>query len=94
MVQSFAPVDWKRNLCWLLKNEFPFKDCIIYYGFDANERTRIQRRSGILGAMGYKSDYPIALWPESERTISQTIQIGINPPAQYENFKHANCIDA
>lgn len=75
-----------------LKNEFPFKDCIIYYGFDANERTRIQRRSGILGAMGYKSDYPIALWPESERTISQTIQIGINPPAQYENFKHANCI--
>ena len=30
---------------WLNK-EFPDKNCIIYYGFDANEKVRIQRRSG------------------------------------------------
>ncbi|MGR2920761.1 hypothetical protein [Acinetobacter sp. 1125_18A] len=75
-----------------LKNNFPLKDCIIYYGFDANEKDRIQRRSSILSSMGYRSDFPLALWDEQCRTISQTIQIGINPPAQYGQFKHANCI--
>ena len=75
-----------------LNLNFPNKDCVIYYGFDVNERERIQRRSSILAAMGYRTDYPIALWPESERTITQPIQIGINPPAQYDTFKHANCI--
>jgi hypothetical protein len=67
----------------------PNKDCVVYYGFDANEKARIQRRSGILGAMGYKSDYPLALW---ERTIQSTKEIGIEPPMQYNKFKHANCI--
>lgn len=27
------------------------KDCVIYYGFDANEKKRIQRRSSFLGAL-------------------------------------------
>lgn len=74
---------------WLAANAAD-KNCVIYYGFDANERVRIQRRVGVLAAMGYKSDYPLALW--SERTISQTIEVGINPPMQYAYFKHANCI--
>ena len=72
-----------------LKTNHPNKDCIIYYGFDANETARIQRRSSILGQLGYKSDYPLALW--SQRTITQTIEVGINPPNQYSSFKHGNC---
>lgn len=54
---------------WLQDNA-PDKDCVIYYGFDENEKARIQRRSGILGAQGYKTDYPLALW--KERTIHST----------------------
>jgi len=63
---------------------------IIYYGFDANETARIQRRSTILGAQGYKSDYPLALWPDP-LTPAYLDQIGIKPPMQYKVFKHANC---
>lgn len=80
-----------------LANNFPLVDtlfenakvCTIYYGFDAKETVRIQRRSGILGAMGYKSDYALALWVE--RTIYNTIEIGILPPSTYSVWKHANC---
>jgi len=72
-----------------LKSNAPDKNCIIYYGFDANEVVRIQRRSGILGGLGYKTDYPLALW--SERTVLNTQDIGITPPNTYEAFKHANC---
>ena len=79
----------KPFYAWLKAN-VPDKDCVIYYGFDANERHRIQRRSGILGEQGYKSDYPLALW--QERTIHSTTEIGIEPPNQYDTFKHANCI--
>ena len=66
------------------------KNCVIYYGFDASERSRIQRRSSIMAQQGYRTDYPLALW--KNRTISQTIEVGINPPMQYAFFKHANCI--
>lgn len=72
-----------------LKDKFPNFDCIIYYGFDLNEKVRIQRRAGILGVMGYKSDYPLALW--KDRTIFSTNEIGISPPNTYEVFKHGNC---
>ena len=75
---------------WLKDNHPTGEDCIIYYGFDANEKKRIQRRSGILGVQGYKTDYPLALW--EDRTIHSTKEIGIEPPMQYEHFKHANCI--
>lgn len=64
-------------------------DCVIYYGFDANEPRRIKRRVSILSAMGYKSDYPLAIW--KERTIHSTNEIGISPPLKYEVTKHANC---
>lgn len=73
-----------------LRTNFPEGGCVIYYGFDADEPARIQRRSSIMGLMGYKTDYPLALW--EARTITQTFEIGINPPAQYGTFKHANCI--
>lgn len=73
-----------------LSANFADKNCIIYYGFDANETARIQRRSGILGAQGFKTDYPLALW--AERTIQSTNDIGILPPNTYESFKHANCV--
>jgi hypothetical protein len=72
-----------------LRERFPNKNCIIYYGFDVNERSRIQRRVGILGQMGYRSDYPLALW---SRTIQSTREIGIEPPLSYGTFKHANCV--
>lgn len=42
-----------------------------------------------MGAQGWKTDYPIALWP---RTISSTSEIGITPPNTYGVFKHANCV--
>ena len=61
---------------WLEKS-VPDKNCIIYYGFDKNEPHRIQRRAQILGAQGYKTDFPIALW---ERTIESTSEVGIEPP--------------
>jgi len=73
-----------------LKENVPDKDCVIYYGFDANEQHRIQRRASILGEQGYKTDYPIALW--NDGVIESTLEIGIQPPMQYEHFKHANCI--
>jgi len=73
---------------WLEEN-IPDKNCIIYYGFDASENRRIQRRSQILGIQGYKSDYPLALW---NRTIHSTKEIGIEPPLTYSKYKHANCI--
>lgn len=73
-----------------LKENIPDKDCIIYYGFDASETIRIQRRTGILGAQGYKTEYPLAFW--KSRKINSTNEIDITPPNSYENFKHANCI--
>lgn len=40
------------------------KTAVIYYGFDAKEANRIERRESILANMGYLSDYPLALWVE------------------------------
>lgn len=74
-----------------LKENVPEKDCVIYYGFDANETARIQRRTGILGAQGYKTGYPLA-FNQEDRTVMSTSDLGILPPNTYENFKHANCV--
>lgn len=65
------------------------KDCIIYYGFDKAETVRIQRRSSIMAALGYKTAFPIA---HSQMSIIDTREIGIEPPNGYSIFKHANCI--
>lgn len=78
-----------------LKDSFPViagdinEDVTVYYGFDKEETHRINRRVGIMASMGYKTDYPLALW---ERTIQNTEEIGIERPITYEIFKHANCI--
>lgn len=50
---------------------------------------RVQRRSGIMGLLGFKTDYPVALW--HERTIHHSIEVGIVKPLGYSQFKHANC---
>lgn len=78
---------------WLKENypgtaEKPNEDIVVLYGFDATEPHRIQRRSGIMAVMGYRTDYPLAFW---ERTIQNIEEIGIKRPATYETFKHANC---
>lgn len=72
-----------------LKDFHSDKKCIIYYGFDANEQHRIQRRSGILGEQGYKTDYPL-IW--KKRTIFNTEEILIFRPNTYDVFKHGNCV--
>lgn len=77
-----------------LKENYPAKegktreDIILIYGFDLKEKHRIQRRSSILGAMGYRTDYPLAFW---ERSIKTTEEIGIHRPRTYGIYKHANC---
>jgi hypothetical protein len=76
---------------WLAANAADF-DCIAYYGFDntPKELGRMRRRVGIMAAMGYRSDYPLALW--QERTIGTTEEIGIPRPSTYDTFIHGNCI--
>jgi hypothetical protein len=73
---------------WIDANA-PKESTTIYYGFDADEGVRIQRRIGVLGIMGYRSEYPLAHWP---RTILSTSEVGIAPPLTYAAFRHANCI--
>ncbi|MEZ9895770.1 hypothetical protein AB4356_25755, partial [Vibrio lentus] len=86
--------------------EDPRDDLTIYYGFDKDEVKRIQRRAGVMGAMGYKTDYPLALWEDADHTIVQDADIA--PPLTYQNlqglsvksltttgkgaWKHANCV--
>ncbi len=76
---------------WLTAS-FPSKDCTLYYGFDdtARERVRMQRRSSILAAHGYRSDFPLILWPD--RTIQATEEVGIARPQTYSVFQHGNCV--
>lgn len=74
-----------------LEFHHPDKDVVIYYGFDANEGVRIQRRIGHLSKLGYKTGFPLALWRPEERTIQSTAEVGILPPNTYSDFKHANC---
>lgn len=96
---SFVNTKTRQALCTSVMKTEPFMewlktfnkdDIIIYYGFDKKEKERINRRSSILSAQGYKSDYPLALWVE--RTIYDTKEIGIERPMLYNKFKHANCI--
>jgi len=74
----------KENISESKKDEFVF-----YYGFDKNEIARVQRRSSVMGSLGLRTDYPLALW--SVLTIESTRDIGIEPPLSYSTFKHANC---
>lgn len=62
---------------------------LVIYGFDAEETSRMMRRSDIMTAMGYKAVFPLADW---KRTIYATEEIGIERPITYMTYKHANCI--
>ena len=75
-------------MAWLKENAAPGAVC--YYGFDPGETTRIQRRSSIMAAQGYRTDFPVALW--TDRTIHATEEIGIPRPLTYGVFKHGNCV--
>ena len=94
---SFVNTKTRQALCTSVMKTMPFMewlktitgDFIVYYGFDKNEPNRITRRSSIMAASGYKTDYPL-LW--NERTIFETSEIGIKRPNLYSLFKHANCI--
>lgn len=48
-----------------LKENFPDKNCIVYYGFDANEFHRVERRKTILNDIEIMSDFPLALWTDT-----------------------------
>lgn len=74
---------------WLSQHGTPGRD-IVYYGFDPGETKRMQRRTGIMAALGYRTDYPAALW--AERTITATEEIGIARPSTYSVMKHGNCV--
>lgn len=49
------------------------KDSIVYYGFDAKERIRIERRKNILLKQGFISDYPLALWYQDDINLYNKI---------------------
>ena len=72
---------------WIKDNQEISKNAIFYYGFDDNPREmeRSERRVRIMEEMGgYKVKF---LLQEIELP-----QCPIKLPAQYDNFKHANCI--
>ena len=75
-------------MAWLKDNANPETD-VIYYGFDAGEQHRIQRRSGIMGGLGWKTDYPL-IW--TTRKYKSTEDVGISRPTTYRVFKHGNCV--
>lgn len=72
---------------WLAANADP-ANTIVYYGFDANEPDRIQRRAGIMGAQGWKTEYPL-IWQHPK--FQSTEVLGIPRPCTYSVFKHGNC---
>ncbi|AUR98109.1 hypothetical protein NVP1247A_35 [Vibrio phage 1.247.A._10N.261.54.E12] len=72
-----------------MENSDPNKENIYVYGMDKNEPTRITRRSQIMGAMGYKTEFPMT-WDESE--IVTLEGIGVDAGAIYDKFNHSNCI--
>lgn len=75
-----------------LNVNFADKNCIIYYGFSKKEKKRIVRRTTHLGAFGYKTDYPLALWEAGLLPYHSSLQVGITPPNTYTTWLHANCI--
>ena len=74
---------------WLKRNCAKNKaDWCFIYGFNADEKERMERRRRIMLSMGYKTEFPLAEW---ERTIHDTAEIGISKPTTYSVFKHGNC---
>lgn len=87
-----------KALCTYYLKTKPFYDWLeanankgdhIIYGFDSEERDRIQRRTDIIRAMGYVPEFPLAY---GTRSIEKVEDIGIARPATYKLYRHANCI--
>lgn len=76
---------------WLKEND-PERVYTYLYGYDTSKKelARIARRVGVMGEMGYKTDYPLATWKGLK--VTNTEDIGIARPNSYENFVHANCL--
>ncbi len=77
-----------------LTTEYPRQDVIIYYGYDRTpkEIARRARREGALGLLGYDTAFVLIDTPDTERTIFNTMEVGIQPPISYSQFIHANCV--
>ena len=75
-------------MAWMREND-PDRKATVYYGFDASEMHRVQRRSSIMGEQGWKTGFPM-LWPD--RTVMTPEELGIARPSTYSVFKHGNCI--
>lgn len=100
VVRHAGAFQWKpgQALCTARLKSEPFEEwcetfappgsAIFYYGFDAGEGVRIQRRASILAAKGYETAFPLAHW---RRTIQSTRELGVEPPLTYSRFRHANC---
>lgn len=73
---------------WMEEND-PNRENVYVYGFDKSEPSRVNRRSQIMGQMGYKTMFPM-LWDESE--IVRLEDIGIDAGAIYDKFNHSNCM--
>lgn len=74
---------------WIEKND-PLRLHTYLYGFDENERHRVERRSRIMRENGCKTDFPLATRPNKIQVLNIE-QVDIDRPNNYENFKHANC---
>jgi hypothetical protein len=84
----------KPFIKWLKENypvsvKSPCDAIRILYGFDVNEKHRIQRRCGIMSTKGYRCEFP--LFHGYNRTIESTLDIGIKIPITYKTMRHANC---
>lgn len=81
---------------WLAEN-FPTtpgvlrEDVCFIYGFDKHEENRITKKIKSFAKMHYVCEFP-GLYPEAEKTIHATEEIGITRPNGYMVFNHANCI--
>lgn len=72
---------------WIKEND-PKCENVYVYGMDRNEPTRITRRAQIMGAMGYKTLFPM-IWSDNE--IVTLEDIGIDAGSVYKTFNHSNC---
>jgi len=70
----------------------------VYYGFDAEELERVDRRKTILNDSGVASDYPIALWGDGrfESLLNYLQKAGNKNPkaiAKVENYENRDCFE-
>lgn len=67
-----------------LNNNFPEKDCVVYYGFDENELHRVERRKSILNDIEILSDFPLAVW--GSKQYSSLIEYFTNQGKQFSTI--------